>query len=230
MALLLFLAKVLGISLSGALAPGPVTAAAIGFGSRNRFAGTLMALGHAVVEFPLMVLLIFGVGRFLTLTWVGIAIGLAGGSVLVLMGVQMFRELKRAGNEVVSIVEARSHYLHFYRDKLNEAGDELIQTTIDGSEGVKGHALSVIRKRLEGGEALDLVIAVGCPFMMMMTGGVTQEHKVKTLVALNPIMVDGTVVGKGGVLLTTEAGAETARRARLRYQVVDPAGGLMYQN
>ena len=72
MELLFFLLKVFGISLSGALAPGPVTAAAIAMGSRNRFAGTLMALGHGVVEFPLMVLLIFGVGRFLKLPAVGI--------------------------------------------------------------------------------------------------------------------------------------------------------------
>jgi hypothetical protein len=43
-------------------------------------------------------------------------------------------------------------------------------------------------------------------------------------------MVDGTVVGSGGVLLTTEAGAEAARRARLRHQVVDPAGALMYRS
>ena len=50
MELVLFLFKVFGISLSGALAPGPVTAAAIGMGSRNRFAGTLMALGHGAID------------------------------------------------------------------------------------------------------------------------------------------------------------------------------------
>jgi threonine/homoserine/homoserine lactone efflux protein len=94
MALLLFLLKVLGVSLSGALAPGPVTAAAIGMGSRNRFAGVLMALGHGVVEFPLMVLLLFGVGRLLKLPSVGIVIGLAGGGFLILMAVQMLWGLR----------------------------------------------------------------------------------------------------------------------------------------
>ncbi len=97
MELLLFLLTVFGISLSGALAPGPVTAAAIGMGSRNRFAGTLMALGHGLIEFPLMVLLIFGVGRFLRLTSVEIAIGLIGGGFLVFMAIQMFREFGTAG-------------------------------------------------------------------------------------------------------------------------------------
>ncbi|MCU0916625.1 MAG: LysE family translocator [Planctomycetes bacterium] len=93
MSLLLFLTNVLVISLSGVLAPGPVTAAAIGMGARNRFAGVLMALGHGVVEFPLMVLLIFGVGRLLTQPAVSAAIGLVGGGFLILMGVQMLQGL-----------------------------------------------------------------------------------------------------------------------------------------
>jgi len=103
MNLLLFLLNVLGISLSGALAPGPVTAAAIGMGARHRFAGTLMAIGHGIIEFPLMVLLIFGVGRLLTLPSVSIAIGLIGGGVLIFMGVQMFRGLGRVGTEDVPV-------------------------------------------------------------------------------------------------------------------------------
>lgn len=99
MQLALFLLKVYGISLSGALAPGPVTAAAIAMGARHRFAGTLMAVGHGIVEFPLMVLLILGVGRWLALPRVGIAIGLAGGSFLIFMAVQMFRSLGTAAAE-----------------------------------------------------------------------------------------------------------------------------------
>ncbi len=101
MDLLTFLLTVFGISLSGALAPGPVTAAAIAMGSRNRFAGTLMALGHGVVEFPLMVLLIFGVGRFLQIPWVEVAIGLVGGGVLIFMAIQMLRGFRRGGEEGV---------------------------------------------------------------------------------------------------------------------------------
>jgi NAD(P)H-flavin reductase len=102
------------------------------------------------------------------------------------------RALKEAGNRVISIVEARSHYLHYYRDRLEAASDELIQTTIDGSEGVRGHAVGVIRRRLNDGEPLDLVVAIGCPFMMMIIGRQTAEYAVPTMVALNPIMVDGT--------------------------------------
>lgn len=98
MELLLFLLKVFGISLSGAMSPGPVTTVAIAMGSRNRWAGTLMALGHGVVEFPLMVLLIFGVGRFLQIRQVEIGIGLVGGAVMIFIAGQMLRGLRRAGD------------------------------------------------------------------------------------------------------------------------------------
>jgi threonine/homoserine/homoserine lactone efflux protein len=101
MSLLLFLSNVLVISLSGALAPGPVTAAAIGMGSRNRFAGVLMAVGHGVVEFPVMILLALGVGGLLAWPSVSIVIGLIGGGFLIFMGIQMFRGLAAAGTGIV---------------------------------------------------------------------------------------------------------------------------------
>jgi threonine/homoserine/homoserine lactone efflux protein len=106
MGLLLFLLNVVGISLSGALAPGPVTAAAIGMGARNRWAGVLMALGHGVVEFPLMILLIFGVGRLLTRPSVSTAIGLVGGGFLLLMGVQMLRGLGKSETQAVPMTRS----------------------------------------------------------------------------------------------------------------------------
>jgi threonine/homoserine/homoserine lactone efflux protein len=93
MSLLLFLSNVLVISLSGVLAPGPVTAAAIGMGSRNRFAGAIMAVGHGAVEFPVMILLALGVGGLLAWPSVSIVIGLVGGGFLIFLGVQMFRGL-----------------------------------------------------------------------------------------------------------------------------------------
>lgn len=98
------------------------------------------------------------------------------------------RAMKAAGNRVVSIVEADSHYLHYFTAELTAASDELVQTTIDGSQGIKGHSVDVVKHKLESGETLDLVIAVGCPFMMMLAGQVTKPFGVKTLVALNPIM------------------------------------------
>jgi NAD(P)H-flavin reductase len=119
-------------------------------------------------------------------------VALAGGCYGVGAVLCVARAMKAAGNRVITIVEARSHYLHYYRERLEEESDELVQTTIDGSEGLRGHAVDVIRARFEAGEKLDRVIAIGCPFMMMLVAEETRPHEVKTLVALNPIMLDGT--------------------------------------
>ena len=93
MKVLLFLCQVLVISLSGALAPGPVTAAAIAMGPKNRFAGTLMAVGHGIIEFPLMVMIVLGMDKILKSTAAQVAIGLAGGTFLIVMAVGMLRSL-----------------------------------------------------------------------------------------------------------------------------------------
>jgi threonine/homoserine/homoserine lactone efflux protein len=94
MSLLLFLAQVFIISLTGALQPGPVTATTITMGTRNRWAGTLMAVGHGIIEFPLMVIIILGLDYYFKLPKVQIAIGLAGGIFLILMAIQSLLSLK----------------------------------------------------------------------------------------------------------------------------------------
>ena len=97
MELILFLIQAVGISLSGVMAPGPFTAVAIVSGARNRYAGALMAIGHGIVEFPLMIIIVLGAGRFLQSGPARLGIGLIGGVVLLLMGIQMLRSL-RSGN------------------------------------------------------------------------------------------------------------------------------------
>jgi len=101
MSLLFFLFQVIGVSLSGVMAPGPVTAAAISMGQRQRFAGTLIALGHAIIELPLMLLIMFGMEKIFESTKVQVAIGLAGGALLLIMGGQMLVSLKTADNPQV---------------------------------------------------------------------------------------------------------------------------------
>lgn len=91
MALLLFLVQVVVISLSGVMAPGPVTTAAIGMGARSRYAGMLLAIGHGIVEFPLIVLIVLGMGRVLKHPTAQIVIGLAGGAFLLMMAIGMLR-------------------------------------------------------------------------------------------------------------------------------------------
>jgi threonine/homoserine/homoserine lactone efflux protein len=95
MELLFFLSQVFVISLSGVMAPGPVTAAAIAMGSRNRFAGVLMAIGHGIIEFPLMILIILGMDKILKSTPTKITIGLAGGAFLLFMAIGMLKSSTR---------------------------------------------------------------------------------------------------------------------------------------
>ena len=71
--------------------PGPVTAVTIAKGAHHRAAGALVAVGHGLIEIPLIVLIYFGLARFLEYPEVKISVGIVGGAVLVWMGVQMFR-------------------------------------------------------------------------------------------------------------------------------------------
>lgn len=87
----LFLASVVSLSLSGVMMPGPVTAVTIANGAQHKGAGALIAVGHGLVEIPLIVLIYFGFAHLLELTGVKIGVGLAGGLVLVWMALQVFR-------------------------------------------------------------------------------------------------------------------------------------------
>ncbi len=102
------------------------------------------------------------------------------------------RALKGLGNKVICIIEARIKNLLYWQEKLQQVSDELIVTTGDGSSGYKGWAYDPLKEMLEKGGKIDRVFAHGCTFMMMLTSEATKPFGVKTLVALNSIMVDGT--------------------------------------
>ena len=73
--------------------PGPLTAAAVAMGTRSQYAGTLIAVGHGIIEFPLMILIVLGMDKLLKSTKTKIIIGLAGGAFLLVMAIQMFTTL-----------------------------------------------------------------------------------------------------------------------------------------
>ncbi|NQT39966.1 MAG: LysE family transporter [Planctomycetes bacterium] len=93
-----FLLKATAISLSGVMAPGPMTAATLAAGARRRHAGAMIALGHAVVEFPLMLIIIAGAGKLFEIESVKLGIGLTGGAFLLLMGVQLLTAAGKAAD------------------------------------------------------------------------------------------------------------------------------------
>ena len=102
------------------------------------------------------------------------------------------RALKDKGNEVISILGSRSKSLLFWEDKLRSVSHQLIVTTDDGTYGRKGVVTEPLKELLESGEKVDRVIAIGPTIMMKFCALTTQPFGVKTIVSLNPIMVDGT--------------------------------------
>lgn len=87
----LFLGTVVAISLTGVMMPGPTTAVTIANGIRHKGAGALVAVGHGVIEIPLMILLYLGFAHYFEMTGVKIGVGLAGGAVLVWMALSIFK-------------------------------------------------------------------------------------------------------------------------------------------
>lgn len=98
-----FLLSAAGISLSGVMMPGPLTAATITKGYRDKYAGVLIALGHAVIEFPLMALIYLGFAHFFASPDAKKVIGLAGGLMLIFMGALMLRTIRRAVGEAADL-------------------------------------------------------------------------------------------------------------------------------
>jgi threonine/homoserine/homoserine lactone efflux protein len=98
----LFLASVVLISLSGVLMPGPLFAVTIEKASKRKTAGALIAVGHGIVEFPLMFVIFFVISQFKIPSFVQIAVGLVGGLLMVFMGIQAFRKRNKLASPVSS--------------------------------------------------------------------------------------------------------------------------------
>jgi len=105
--------------------------------------------------------------------------------------VPIARAMREAGNRVVSIMGFRTRDLVFWEDRLSSVSDELIVTTDDGSYRRKGLVTEPLKELLESTE-IDRVIAIGPTVMMKFSSLTTKPFHVKTIVSLNPIMVDGT--------------------------------------
>lgn len=111
------------------------------------------------------------------------------------------RALKEKKNKVITVIEARSSYLFFWEEKLVEVSDELIHITRDGTKGLKGHVgrLTEIIKSSE--EPVNRIIINGCTFLLKRGSDMSRPLGIKTIVSLNPIMIDGT--GMCGVCRVT---------------------------
>jgi ferredoxin--NADP+ reductase len=121
----------------------------------------------------------------------GTVICVAGGfAVATIMPIARAMRIER--NRVISIMGARNKSLIFWEDELRSVSDQLIVTTDDGSYARQGLVTEPLKELLETGEKIDRVIAIGPSIMMKFCAKTTQPFGVKTIVSLNPIMVDGT--------------------------------------
>jgi ferredoxin--NADP+ reductase len=99
--------------------------------------------------------------------------------------------LKQAGNHTISIIGGRSKEFVILEDDMRKVCDEVYVTTDDGSYGKKGFVTDQL-KELIASQKIDFVLAIGPIPMMKAVAEVTREKNIKTVVSLNPIMVDGT--------------------------------------
>ena len=102
------------------------------------------------------------------------------------------RAFKENGAYVIGVLGFRSKDLMFWTDKFSQCCDELIVCTDDGSSGIKGLVTEGIKRAIEKHPDVDECVAIGPPVMMRGCAEATRPHKIKTIVSLNPLMVDGT--------------------------------------
>ncbi len=102
------------------------------------------------------------------------------------------RAFKDNGAYVIGIVGFRTKDLIFWENKFKQCCDELIICTDDGSVGIRGLVTKGIEAAVEKHPDIDEVVAIGPPIMMKACAEATRPHNIRTMVSLNPVMVDGT--------------------------------------
>lgn len=115
-----------------------------------------------------------------------------GGGVGVAPVYPITRALKAAGNEVISIIGARTAEQLILQEEMGAVSDHIYITSDDGSIGQEGFVTNVLGKLLTDGVQIDLIIAIGPLPMMESVSQTSRAYGVKTIVSMNPIMVDGT--------------------------------------
>lgn len=129
-------------------------------------------------------------GRPTEVGFAGTAICVGGGTGLAVL-YPIAKKLKSLGNRVVAIIGARTEKLVILREEMAAVSDELIICTDDGSLGQKALVTELLMQALQK-ESPGLVVAIGPVPMMKLVSDITRPRRIKTIVSLNPIMIDGT--------------------------------------
>ncbi|MFW6056922.1 MAG: sulfide/dihydroorotate dehydrogenase-like FAD/NAD-binding protein [Chloroflexota bacterium] len=162
---------------------GTVTVVFMEVGASTRKFAALRA-GDAIDDF------VGPLGKPTEIDQYGTVVCVAGGFAIATI-VPIARAMKEAGNRVISIMGFRSKDLVFWEDRLGGFSDELVVTTDDGTYGRKGLVTEPLKELLDTRD-VDRVVAIGPTIMMKFSALTTKPSGVKTIVSLNPIMVDGT--------------------------------------
>lgn len=128
-------------------------------------------------------------------------VAVVGGGVGCAIAYPVAKKLHESGCEVHSIIGFRNKDLVILEDEFNNVSDRLFVMTDDGSHGTKGVVTNPLKELIESGESYDEVIAIGPLIMMKFVVATTKPHNIKTVVSMNPIMIDGTGMC-GGCRLT----------------------------
>ncbi|HNQ53930.1 MAG TPA: sulfide/dihydroorotate dehydrogenase-like FAD/NAD-binding protein, partial [Methanothrix sp.] len=129
-------------------------------------------------------------GRPTKVEGVGLAVCVGGGTGLAVI-YPIAKKLKSQGSRVISIIGARTADLVILKEEMAAVSDELLICTDDGSLGRKALVTELLKEVLDK-ERPDLVVAIGPVIMMKLASEITRPQRIKTIVSLNPIMIDGT--------------------------------------
>ena len=128
-------------------------------------------------------------------------VAVVGGGVGCAIAYPIAKKLHQLGAQVHAIVGFRSKDLVILEEEFQAASDKLVVMTDDGSYGEKGLVTNALEQLIDAGEQYDEVIAIGPLVMMKFVTQLTKQHNIKTVVSMNPIMIDGTGMC-GGCRLT----------------------------
>lgn len=128
-------------------------------------------------------------------------IAIVGGGVGCAIAYPVAKKFHDLGAEVHSVVGFRSEDLIILEDEFKEVSDKYVLMTDDGSKGTKGLVTNALEELINSGEEYDEVITIGPLIMMKFVVQLTKKYNIKTIVSMNPIMVDGTGMC-GGCRLT----------------------------
>ena len=115
-----------------------------------------------------------------------------GGGIGVAPTYPIARAMKAAGNKVIAIMGAKTKEILIMEEEMKAVTDEVVVTTDDGSYGMKGFVTNAVQALVDRGEKIDQITAIGPVIMMKSVADATRSLGIRTIVSLNPIMVDGT--------------------------------------